>query len=400
MALQIQTAPTGVVRDAHFIIPHGASEPVRTLLGEPQATNLLLWSQDATQAAWTKTDTTPTANAAIAPTGAATADLLVEGSAGTANLHQSITVTAGASVAASRWLKRDNHDWVLLEIADDAAPTTNFVRGWVNLATGAVGSTTVGGAGVLGNLGLTVEATSNGWYRFCLVGQLTAITAYRISSRSASADASTTRVNGARRWEFGRQGGVGVTASSYIVTEGAAVARNADSLSWLVTSLVPQELTLYYRVINRGESASLGADARSGIKIGDNNGLITTGVFAGVQSGVGAQTWAMRYRDGTNNNNSPNVSLPNTTPLNSVLEFRGVVQSDWQTRLGISVNNAAEVESAASAGSAGAAAAFTEARVQLPSGLTTRTAAIALTHLGVFRGDRDRAYCRANTGVV
>jgi hypothetical protein len=396
MALQLQTAADGVVRDAHYVTPTGATDPVRVLLTEPQMTNLLLWSQDATQTAWTKTDTTPTANAAISPTGAANADLLVEGSAGTANLHQAVTVASGASVAASRWLKRDNHDWVLLEIADNAAPTTNFVRRWVNVATGALGSATTGGAGVAGTA-VVPENFGNGWWRFGVVGSLTGITSYRISSRSASADASTTRVNGARRLEFGRQGGVGVVVSTYTPTVGATASRNADVLYWTVAGLVPQELTVYARIVNLGVFAPTGSRRRV-LHIGGANAGAGVRLQLNCSGGGAGDRLEVLYTDNTTQVVQSAISSP-TLAQRDIAELRGVLSASNTVLSGISVNNNAEVSDGPSAAS-GPAAAFGEARVYAFGATGQTDGPVGYLNIGVFRGTRDRAYCRANTGVV
>jgi hypothetical protein len=281
------------------------------LLTEPQMTNLLLWSQDATQTAWTKTDTTPTANAAISPSGAANADLLVEGSAGTANLHQAVTVASGASVSASRWLKRDNHDWVLLEIADNAAPTTNFVRRWVN---------------------------------------------------------------------------VGATAS-----------RNADVLYWTVAGLVPQELTVYARIVNLGVFASTGSRRRV-LHIGGANAGAGVRLQLNCSGGGSGDRLEVLYTDNTTQVVQSAISSP-TLAQRDIAELRGVLSASNTVLSGISVNNNAEVSDGPSAAS-GPAAAFGEARVYAFGATGQTDGPVGYLNIGVFRGARDRAYCRANTGVV
>jgi len=389
MALQIQTAPTGVVRDAHYVIPTGASEPVRTLLTEQQRTNVLLWSQDASQTAWVKTDTTVTTNAAIAPTGEATADLLVEGTAGTAAMHQNITVASGTAFSAARWLKRDNHDWVLLQIVDQAAPTTNFVRAWFNLATGERGAAATNG-GVGATARAIIEPFGNGWYRCTVAGSLTGITAYRVVSQSANGDASTTRVNNARRLEFGRQGEAASAApTSYIVTTGAGAIRNPDALHWSIASVVPQELTVYHRMVSVDAQANAGTAWR--IVLGNS---AMTGAFFRLGN-LNANATAV-YSDGTTPVTSTNVNSP-APVVGDIVETRAVLTADWRAHVHGSVNGNAEVSAAASSPS-GPAAAF--AAAQVSHTVTSFVCANATTHLGIFRGTRDRAYCRANTGVV
>jgi hypothetical protein len=389
MALQLQTAADGVVRDAHYIIPTGASEAVRTLLTEPQGTNLFLWSQDATQTAWTKVDTTPTANASVAPTGSATADLLVEGSAGTAAFHQTVTVASGATVAASRWLKRDNHDWVLMEVANDASPGTDFLRLWVNLATGALGSTTVGGTGVASAFGITSQSWGNGWYRVALVGSIGSATAYRVTTHSASADASTTRVNGARRLEFGRQVGTSSVMTTYVPTVGTSASREPDSLYWEIPSLVPQELTVYYRGVQVG---ALDSSLPRLWHIGQGSTAVPRLWLETRNTGI----YRINFDNGTD---SRLAGAASGIALNDVFELRCVLGADGSVLIGQSINAGTETVAGPSAG-ATLPGAFNQPRFWLgrsASGAIYRT---ATTHIGIFRGTRDLAYCRANTGVV
>jgi len=388
MALQIQTAATGVVRDAHYVIPTGASEPVRTLLTEPQRTNVFLWSQDASQTAWVKTDTTVTANAAISPEGTANADLLVEGTAGTAEMHQNITVASSSRVVHSRFLKRDNHDWVCLQVVDQAAPTTNFVRGWFNLATGAVGGVANGGSGTTAFA--SIEPFGNGYFRCALFGFFSGLTALRGVSHSASADASTTRVDNARRIEYGRQFEVGDfirTPSSYILTAGASAIRNADVLYWENASLVPQELTAYARIVDVGPR--LGAILHIGAA-----STLTNPRFA-IQNNSGVDGAVALHHNGTTQATTANTG---TRVYRDIAEFRAVLQADGAVFLGVSIGSGAETVSATTAANT-LAGAFAGTRLYLGNGAAPNSIN-AYTHVGIFRGTRDRAYCRANTGVV
>lgn len=220
----LKKVASGVAR-AHYL----ASGAYGGYLAENARTNLCLRSEEIDNASWTKTDTTVSADNLAAPDGTITAELLTEGVAGTASVGQAVTATANVVSSHSRFFKRGNTDWVLLEIINGV----NFVRAWFNLATGAVGSTTVGGTGVLGSAPAP-EAWLNGWYRCTLNGNLGGvITAYTLNSQSANADASTTRVNNATRYEWGAQFEDNIAfASSYIPTTTASVTRNGDSLAY------------------------------------------------------------------------------------------------------------------------------------------------------------------------
>lgn len=119
--------------------------------------NLLTYSEAFDNAAWPKADVTVTANAAVAPDGASTADRLVE-SATTANhLLNRGGVVAGDSVTSytlSYYAKADTREWTRLQVQD---PATGWVN--VNLTTGAVG---LAGGGLAS---VTVADVGDGWWR-------------------------------------------------------------------------------------------------------------------------------------------------------------------------------------------------------------------------------------------
>lgn len=225
----------GLIISASANVPRSYYDPTSLqMLGylpEGARTNLLLRSEEFDNASWSKTDTTVTANSIASPDGTTSADLLTEGTAGTAVTTQSVTATADATYAVTRFLKRGNHDWVELHFNNGA----NIVRGWFNLNTGAVGATAVGGTGSA--TAIRIKAYPSGWYRCELVGSVgSATTAILSGSFSASANNSTTRVNNATRYEWGAGFENNVSfASSYIPTTNATVTRNADVLTYPLT---------------------------------------------------------------------------------------------------------------------------------------------------------------------
>lgn len=196
-------------------------------LVEEARTNLCLRSQEFDNASWAKTDTTITANDTAAPDGTITADLLTEGTAGTALVEQTgITIVSNSTNTVSRFFKRGNTDWVRMLLYETAAPS-NRITVWANLATGALGTPANGGTGS-GATG-TIQAVGNGFYRVTLTGAINnAATSLSFTTSSASADSSTTKVNNATRYEWGAQMEAGAFATSYIPTTTASVTRAAD----------------------------------------------------------------------------------------------------------------------------------------------------------------------------
>lgn len=220
----MQTASTNVAR-FNYLYNGSAWEPAG-LLVEPAATNLLLRSREFDNASWAKTDTTVTANAATGVGGTATMDLVTEGTVGSQLLAQTVTITANATYTFTMDLKRGSHDWVCITAFDDGS-TANFIRGWFNLNTGAVGSATNGGTG--SGAAVSITNLGNGIYRCALTGAVNnSVTSVRFCSLSATADASVTRINSSTRYQDRAQLEAGSVATSYIATAGSTATRAAD----------------------------------------------------------------------------------------------------------------------------------------------------------------------------
>lgn len=199
-------------------------------LAEGARTNLCLRSAEADNASWVKTDTTATAEAMVAPDGTVTADLLTEGTAGTASIVQSFVIADGSTHTFSQWFKKGNHQWAAL-IAFSGGTGTFAV--YVDLTNGVLGSTVDGSTVLAQAAAATIESWGNGWYRVSLSVTITGATALSIGSFSAAADANATRVNNATHYQWGAQLEAAFFASSYIPTAGASVPRNADVLTYV-----------------------------------------------------------------------------------------------------------------------------------------------------------------------
>jgi hypothetical protein len=178
--------------------------------------NLLTRSQEFDNAAWVKTDTTVSADATVAPNGAATADLLTEGSAGTGQVGQTVSILSGIAFTVSLSLKRGNTNWLRIQVVN----VGDFFRLWVNLNTGAIGTAAGGGSGVYISSSITAEA--GGWYRVSITGTLPATSA-TLFVNTSSADNSSTRVSGGTYYPWGAQISRGSAALTYVPTTSAAV---------------------------------------------------------------------------------------------------------------------------------------------------------------------------------
>ena len=125
--------------------------------------NLCLQSQTATTT-WTQSGLTATANAATAPDGAMTANLLTEDTSSSHQLNQAITLAAGYYVW-SAYLKAGTRTWAAIAFADPAASVRLC---YFDLATGTLGDVGTGATA-------TITAVGNGWYR-CSMAMLATTT--------------------------------------------------------------------------------------------------------------------------------------------------------------------------------------------------------------------------------
>jgi len=156
--------------------------------------NLIAYSDDQSNAAWSKTDTSPTPGQ-IGASGLTTATLLTEGSAGSAfTVITGTSVPAGSPITERIRLKRGNTDIVRIDLLDSGS--SNGAQCWVNLATRTILSTIAVGTG--SGVSSEIDSGENGYYWLTLRATPSAIsTATRLGICSASANSSYTRVAGA-----------------------------------------------------------------------------------------------------------------------------------------------------------------------------------------------------------
>jgi len=380
MALQLQTAADGVVRDAHYVIPTGASEPVRTLLTEPQRTNLLTDSQDF--AAWTNVSACAvTTNAAIAPDGTATADLLTATVSGSRRVRNFTVATDGTKCAVV-FLKQSSGALTRLWYANSSDTVRHRLS--VTWSGGVPTVSTQLGAGTI----YPVENYGDGWYKIAWAADgVVAAETQRIVIQPDQAAG----VGSVLCW--GAQAEDAVVPSSYIPTEATTVTRNADSLYWAIAGLTPRESTFYQRHVNVGAFANTGA-----LRLVGHAGDGTVGSGARLEFGgaaAGAAAVSATYSDGTTPVTATATASP-TPVLADVVEVRVVISSTWTVTVGVSVNGGTEVTATSTA--SGPAAAYSAARYYL-AGLSASSDLTALTHTAIALGTKTRAEMRAIAGV-
>jgi hypothetical protein len=199
------------------------SHAAKGLLIEASFTNSLTNSQDFTNATYTKTGITVTADQTVAPDGTTTADLITV-SASPATLTVNFAVTDGQTYVMSVFAKKGTTDWFYL-CGLIGAPA-EAPKAWFNLNTGVVGTVEAGVSAGIQNVG-------SGWYRCWLTRTAPTGGTERWNAGVCDADGSAAVTVGKTAYFWGGQfeiqgtSGLGIP-TSYIPTGGSTVTRSPD----------------------------------------------------------------------------------------------------------------------------------------------------------------------------
>ena len=251
---QLLTAASGVARFDH----NPTTFESLGLEIEEQRTNLLTYSQQFDDAAWTKTNSSITANTVIAPDGALTGDKIVSTSGSLGFIAQSVSQTSGTSYALSVLAKAGEYSFCQLRINTSVSSIT---RAYFNLSNGTLTGVT--------NCTASITPVGNGWYRCSIVYTATVTTAGGGQRIYGQVDASDTVGDGySGIYIWGAQLEAGAFATSYIQTVASQVTRSADAASMTGTNFSSWysqgQGTLY------AEFNPLALAASSGVVINDN----------------------------------------------------------------------------------------------------------------------------------
>lgn len=183
------------------------------LLIEESRTNLITRSEELDNAAWTKNNTTVTADAVISPDGTQNADRVDATSASSPGVQQAPTVSSGAAYTVSVFAKAGTMGFSMYR------DFSNGITVVVNLTSGA-NSVLAGSATVV------AQEFADDWWRFAITyttSTTTATTAWRVCS-----DISGTHPSSGNIYLWGAQVEAGAFPTSYIKTTSATVTRAAD----------------------------------------------------------------------------------------------------------------------------------------------------------------------------
>ncbi|MDT4790504.1 hypothetical protein FQZ97_229260 [compost metagenome] len=197
------------------------TKAAKGLLVEEQRTNLLTYSVDFSNAAWTKTNANTVSNAAIAPDGTQTATKLVETTANGQHRINSVAISMSGVHSGSVFAKAGERNICRMFLWDATSRVGETV---FDLAAGTV----VSGPGV-------IKPAGNGWYRCSVAGTSAGTTGQLFCAVGALDTYGGDGASGLYVW--GAQLEAGAFPTSYIPTTSAQVTRAADLAS--VNSLSP-----------------------------------------------------------------------------------------------------------------------------------------------------------------
>lgn len=201
----LQTALSGVPRIDHDPV----TGECKGLLIEEQRTNLLTYSEQFDNAAWSKGSATVSANSVVAPDGSLGADM-VSASASSGGVYTSFAGSA-VSYTYSVFAKKGTSDSLYVK-ANNAGQIAYYV---FNLSAGTFAAASGAGSATMAPVG-------NGWYRV-------SVTPANVASGTSYFEILSSTTGTFYLW--GAQVEAGAFPTSYIPTTTAQVTRAADSAS-------------------------------------------------------------------------------------------------------------------------------------------------------------------------
>jgi hypothetical protein len=239
---RLQTAAVDVPRFDH----NPTTGESLGLLVEDQRTNSLLRSEEFDNAAWPRSGTTLptiTADAAVAPNGATTADLWTRAITGSNFISQAIAKAASAiQYTFSVFVKQSVGNFCALRCQGTFPNKVDVV---FNLSSGTISTAATVAGGTFTGPSASITPYPNGWYRLTVTATSDTATGYQcfasFSSNGVLIDGIDSVSNSAGLL-WGAQLEAGAFATSYIPTTAAAVTCSAD-----VASITGANFSSWYR---------------------------------------------------------------------------------------------------------------------------------------------------------
>jgi hypothetical protein len=215
----IQTAASGVPRFDH----NPETGESLGLLVEEARTNLVLYSEQFDNAGWTKSNVTVTANAAVAPDGASTADKIVANTGATS--WYSLQVLGSSPSTSSCFVYAKAAGWNYVSVG------RGFVFGNGDYAIFDLQTGVISRAPTYSGSTASIVSVGNGWYRCTLLSPQTDNN-FHVTPQGVGASingGTPNSTNGVHVW--GAQLEADAFPTSYIPTTTATVTRAADVAS-------------------------------------------------------------------------------------------------------------------------------------------------------------------------
>ena len=226
------SSPTGVTRiNAKGLIEEVASGENRLnyslldgevvgcphLLLEDEATNLLQYSEDFSNAAWSKSNSSITSNSVISPDGTQNADKLIPNATSSVNkyIYTIPTTSNGIDYTLTVFAKEGEYDMLRLEDGN------NSQGAWFDLSNGTLGTVGTSVTAKIQNYG-------NGWYR-CSVTKPSVSTSVFFVISASNTESIQVGDGTSGVYIYGAMLEQGSYPTSYIKTTSAAVTRAAET---------------------------------------------------------------------------------------------------------------------------------------------------------------------------
>lgn len=203
------------------------------LLIEESRTNLLTYSADFANAAWTQNNTSITSNTAVAPDGTLTSDTVVMNDVSNNDFFIFEVYsgwTSGVTYTQTWYVKSAGISWVQVTGSTGTA-ATNFRN--INIVTGALGN------GNYASSNVTVTSVGNGWYRISVTETANSTSAsgrFLLALLTSDVSLRLSNVDGdgySGIYIWGAQLEAAAFPTSYIATGAATATRSADAASMI-----------------------------------------------------------------------------------------------------------------------------------------------------------------------